>query len=280
MKSDLWKKGIVFAIISLFIGASVIPSISGNLMDTNQIQSANSDSSNIRTALVLHTVEWQADEITSDMPIIKEDVDGVILRCFLQCAGYNVVYKENEEVDLNYIKNNLSADFIFYFGHGGYHDTDNDLRKDTVFIVTGEGWTDETEGKYQFEYENGWIEKGRINGKDFICFSPDLIRYYYNESAPQSLPADSLVFFATCDSIPDFSMAKAFVDDAGAATYMGWDKHVNDWANVIVSHIVIFLLYKGWDVEEICDTIDYEANFHRLLFSKLNYYGNGNLTIT
>ncbi len=274
------RKKIGIFVFLLFVGVSILPTISGLILDMNISKYSKSNNINIKTAIILHPFEWQAQEIAGDMPIISEAIDASIISCFLENAGYNVIYKENEEVDLNFIKNNLSADLIFNFGHGKFADIDGDFKRDMVTISTGERWTDETPEKYSFEFANGWIMEGLVGGKNFIMYTPDIISYYYKESGLNVIPEDSLVFFATCDSIKDYSLAKAFVDDAGADSFIGWSGHVLEWPNVIISHIVFFLLYKGWTVEKICDVIEYGWHpIHMLFQIKLGFYGNGNWNI-
>jgi hypothetical protein len=61
---------------------------------------------------------------------------------------------------------------------------------------------------------------------------------------------------------------------------MGWSGKSADWTNVIDSHIAIFLLCKGWTVEQICNTIGYGWSLkHIIMKTKFCYYGDGDLII-
>jgi hypothetical protein len=75
---------------------------------------------------------------------------------------YSIEYLANQAVDVTYIKNNLSADVIYMNTHAGYFDVDGDHQADAVVIATGELWTNETEQKYAYDYQNHLIVKGRV----------------------------------------------------------------------------------------------------------------------
>lgn len=232
--------------------------------------------STVRRALVLHPFYWQVIKQVN-CPLLAS---GAFLKFRLRIAGLSVVdYKEDEEVNIDFIKSGLVADVVFNFGHGGYRDLDGDSKKDTVVLCSGEPWTNDTPQKYLFEYNRGWIVKSGIRDgnstKYFVGYCPGLIKYYYTNSFRDG----TLIFMATCDSLKDCDMAKAFVDDAGADAYIGWTGHALSWPNAIVSHTAIRLLSKGWTVEKVCNKIGYGCLLHIILGCRLAYYGDGRLTI-
>lgn len=184
--------------------------------------------------------------------------------------GYNIVYLSNEDVDLRYVENNLSAEIVYMNTHAGYWDVDGDQIPDTVVIGTGEYWTDETTQKYQFEYDNKMIVEGMVGDISYIAFTPDLIEYYYNSS---DFP-NSLIYMATCDATHDDSMANAFLE-SGADVYMGWTQDTMFWTNSITSSFAFRLLTRGFTVKQVCRIIR-SGGFYNFIFrSKLTYYGNG-----
>jgi len=186
--------------------------------------------------------------------------------------GYNVVYLSNECVDLNFIKNNLSAEIVYINTHAGYFDLDNDNISESVVVATGEHWTNETTIKYQFEYENKMIVEGRVGNNSFVAFTPNLINYYYN---PGDLP-NSLVYMATCYATYDDSMAQVFLDK-GASAYIGWNKNTFFWTNSITSVLAFRLFINGFSVKQVCKLIGFGGFMNFLLLqSKLTYYGDGN----
>jgi len=185
--------------------------------------------------------------------------------------GYNIVYLSNEAVDLSYIKFNLSAEIVYINTHAGYWDIDGDNQPDTVVISTGEHWTNETPQKYQFEYENQMIVKGRVGDNTFIAFTPALIDYYYE---PGDFP-NSLIYMASCYVTYDDSMAQVFLDK-GASAYVGWNKNTIFWTNSMTSVRSFRLLTYGFTVKQVCNLIRSGGLINFFLLSKLTYYGNGN----
>ena len=188
--------------------------------------------------------------------------------------GYNIVYLSNEDVDLSYIKSNLSAEIVYMNTHAGYWDIDGDNVSDTVVISTGEHWTNETHIKYKFEYENQMIVEGRVGDQNFIAFTPALIEYYYS---PGDFP-NSLIFMATCYAAYDNSMGKVFLDN-GASAYIGWNQNTIFWTNSITSVRAFRLLSYGFTVKQVCKLIRSGGLINFFLQSKLTYYGDGNLKI-
>ncbi|MCK5458989.1 MAG: hypothetical protein KAI20_03800, partial [Thermoplasmatales archaeon] len=59
----------------------------------------------------------------------------------LLAKDYNIAYVANEDVDLPYIRSNLTAEILYMNTHAGYWDIDGDQQADTVVIGTGEYWT-------------------------------------------------------------------------------------------------------------------------------------------
>ncbi len=184
--------------------------------------------------------------------------------------GYNIVYLANQDVDLPYVKNNLSAEIVYMNTHAGYWDIDGDQIPDTVVVGTGEYWTNETPQKYQFEYENQMIVKGMVGDISFIAFTPALIEYYYG---PGDFPR-SMVYMATCDATHDASMANAFLE-SGADVYVGWNQDTVFWTNSITSAFAFRLFTRGFTVKQVCRLIRSGGFYNFLLRSKLTYYGNG-----
>ena len=185
--------------------------------------------------------------------------------------GYNIVYLSNEAVDLSYIKFNLSAEIVYINTHAGYWDIDGDNQPDTVVISTGEHWTNDTPVKYQFEYDNQMIVKGRVGDITFIAFTPALIDYYYK---PGDFP-NSLIYMASCYVTYDDSMAQVFLDK-GASAYVGWNKNTIFWTNSITSVRSFRLFTYGFTVKQVCKLIRSGGLINFFLLSKLTYYGNGN----
>jgi len=183
---------------------------------------------------------------------------------------YSIDYVANQAVDLNYVKNNLSADIIYMNTHAGYFDVDGDSQADAVVIATGEVWTNETELKYAYEVQNHLIVKGMVGDLAFVAFTPAFIEEYYTE---KRFP-DSLVFMATCYALSDTSMAQEFLD-AGARVYMGWSQNTVFWTNSRTSvHAFRFLSY-GLDVQQVCWLIRSGGFYNWLFRSALMFVGDG-----
>jgi hypothetical protein len=183
---------------------------------------------------------------------------------------YSIEYLANEAVDLEYIRNNLSADIIYMNTHAGYFDVDGDHKADAVVIATGEFWTNETEQKYAFDYQNKLIVKGLVGIQGIVAFTPAFIDYYY---VPGDFP-DSLVYMATCYATYDASMAQVFLD-AGASVYIGWSQNTVFWTNSKTSVNAFRLLANGLAAQQVCSLIGYGGLYNWLFHSKLIYYGDG-----
>jgi len=183
---------------------------------------------------------------------------------------YSFEYRANQAVDLDYIRNNLSADIIYMNTHAGYFDIDGDQQADAVVIATGELWTNDTEEQYGFDYQHQFIVKGLVGNQAFIAFTPLFIEYYYTDGA---FP-DSLVFMATCYALFDTSMAEAFLH-AGASVYMGWSQNTVFWINSRTSVDAFALLSYGLTVQQVCRLIRSGGFYNWLFHSKLIYQGNG-----
>ena len=183
---------------------------------------------------------------------------------------YSIEYLANEAVDLSYLRHNLSADIIYMNTHAGYFDVDGDHQADAVVIATGEFWTNETEQKYAFDYQNKLIVKGMVGNQGIVAFTPAFIDYYY---APGDFP-DSLVYMATCFATYDSSMAQEFLD-AGASVYMGWSQNTVFWTNSKTSVNAFRLMANGFAVQQVCKLIGSGGFYNWLFHSKLIYYGDG-----
>jgi hypothetical protein len=180
------------------------------------------------------------------------------------------MYRENQAVDLSFIRYNLSADIIYMNTHAGYFDVDGDHQADAVVIATGELWTNETEQEYAFEYQNKLIVRGMVGDQGVIAFTPAFIEYYYK---PGTL-SESLVYMATCYATYDESMAQKFID-AGASAYVGWPQNTMFWTNSKTSVSAFRLLLNGFTVHQVCTLIGYGGFYNWLFHSKLSYYGDG-----
>lgn len=183
---------------------------------------------------------------------------------------YSIHYVANQAVDLNYVKNNLSATIIYMNTHAGYFDIDGDSQADAVVIATGELWTNETEIKYAYEVQNHLIVKGMVGDLELVAFTPAFIEEYYAE---KRFP-DSLVFMATCYALLDTSMAQEFLD-AGAQVYMGWSQNTVFWTNSRTSVQAFRLLSYGFDVQQVCRLIRSGGFYNWLFHSKLTFAGDG-----
>lgn len=188
---------------------------------------------------------------------------------------YSIEYLANHAVDLNFIRYNLSADIIYMNTHAGYFDVDGDQQADSVVIATGELWTNETEQKYSFDFQNHLIVKGVVGNKVFVAFTPAFIEYYYSDGDLQ----DSLVFMATCYALYDTSMAEKFLD-AGASVYIGWSHNTVFWLNSRTSVNAFRLLSFGLTVQQVCRLIRSGGFYNWVLHSKLIYHGNGSHRIS
>lgn len=187
---------------------------------------------------------------------------------------YSIEYVANQAVDLLYIKNNLSADIIYMNTHAGYFDVDGDHQAESVVIATGEIWTNETEQKYAYDYENSLIVKGMVGDQGIVAFTPAFIEHYY---AQRPFP-DSLVFMATCYALYDTTMGQAFLD-AGAKVYVGWSENTVFWTNSRTSVQTFRLLSYGLTVQQVCRLIRSGGFYNWLLHSKLLYVGDGDYRI-
>jgi hypothetical protein len=265
------KKQVILSIISLFLLLN-ISSIQAETFQTSiqiNIMSEPSDSINTSysssnsegyTALILNPSE----NIYGNRHCLK------IINRLIKC-GYNILYLSDENVDLSFIKSNLTEEIIYFNTHAGYWDLDGDNISDTVVISTGEHWTNETPQKYQFEYENKMIIEGHVGDKTFVAFTPALIEYYYN---PEDFP-NSLIYMATCYASYDNSMAKVFLDK-GASAYIGWNQNTVFWTNSLSSVRAFRLFSYGLKVKQVCNLIRSGGILNFFLQSKLTYYGDGN----
>jgi hypothetical protein len=183
---------------------------------------------------------------------------------------YSIGYLANQAVDLPFIKTNLSADIIYMNTHAGYFDVDGDHQADAVVIATGEFWTNNTEQKYAFDYQNKLIVKGMVGDQGIVAFTPAFIEHYFSSDG---FP-DSLVFMATCYALSDSSMAQAFLT-TGAGVYMGWSQNTVFWTNSIVSVQAFRLFSMGFSVQQVCSLIRSGGFYNWLFRSKLSYYGDG-----
>jgi hypothetical protein len=183
---------------------------------------------------------------------------------------YSIEYLANQAVDVTYVKNNLSADVIYMNTHAGYFDVDGDHQTDAVVIATGELWTNETEQKYAYEYQNHLIVKGMVGNQGFVAFTPSFIKEYYTQ---KQFP-DSLVVMATCYALYNPSMAQEFLD-AGARVYMGWSQNTVFWTNSKTSAQVFRFLSYGLTVQQVCRLIRSGGFYNWLFHSKLIYIGDG-----
>lgn len=183
---------------------------------------------------------------------------------------YSIEYLANEAVDLSYLRHNLSADILYMNTHAGYFDVNGDHQADAVVIATGEFWTNETEQKYAFEYQNKLIVKGMVGNQGIVAFTPAFIDYYYTQD---DFP-DSLVYMATCFASYDSSMAQEFLD-AGASVYMGWSQNTMFWTNSKTSINAFRLLANGMTIQQVCRLIGSGGFYNWLFHSKLIYYGDG-----
>ena len=183
---------------------------------------------------------------------------------------YSIEYLANQAVDINYLRQNLSADIVYMNTHAGYFDVDGDQQADAVVIATGELWTNETAQKYPYEYQHQMIIKGMVGDQGYVAFTPAFIEHYYAE---ESLP-DSLIFMATCYAVYDSSMAQPFLD-AGASVYVGWSNNTVFWTNSRTSVHAFRLFSMGLTVQQICRLIRSGGFYNWLFHSKLVYVGDG-----
>ena len=219
---------------------------------------------NGQTALILNPVEY----------LYGDRVCQKIMNN-LETVGYTVIYKTDDEIDLTYIEDNLSASIIYMNTHAGYWDINGDTTPDVVVIGTGEPWTDETAHRHQFEYDNNMIVRGQVGDHSFVAFTPTLIDHYYQ---PDEFP-DSLIYMATCHATYDDSMAEAFLD-TGARSYMGWTQNTVFWTNSVTSVWVFRLLCHGFTVNQVCRLIRSGGLLNFFFRSALTYYGDGSHRIT
>jgi hypothetical protein len=187
---------------------------------------------------------------------------------------YSIEYLSNQAVDLPFVKTNLSADIVYMNTHAGYFDVDGDYQADAVVIATGEFWTNDTEQKYAFDYQNKLIVKGMVGDQGIVAFTPAFIEHYYSSDG---FP-DSLVFMATCYALCDSSMAQAFLN-TGADVYMGWSQNTVFWTNSIVSVHAFRLLSMGFSVQQVCSLIRSGGFYNWLFHSRLSYFGDGTYRI-
>ena len=88
---------------------------------------------------------------------------------------YFIEYLANKVVDLLYLRRDLSADIIYMNTHTGYFDVDDNHQAEAEVIATGGFWTNETEQKYAFDYQNKLIVKGMVDTKGSVAFTPAFI---------------------------------------------------------------------------------------------------------
>lgn len=184
--------------------------------------------------------------------------------------GYSIEYRANDAVDVPFLRQNFSADIVYMNTHAGVLDVDGDHIADAVVIATGEFWTNDTEQKYEFEYQNNLIVKGMIGTQGVVAFTPAFIDYYYD---PGDF-SDALVYMATCHATYDSSMAQTFLN-ASAAAYMGWSASTVFWTNSRTSVSAMRLLTCGLSVAQVCRLIRAGGIMNWLFHSQLMYYGDG-----
>lgn len=192
----------------------------------------------------------------------------------LMKKGYAITYRANTDVDLPYLRCNLTADILYMDTHAGYWDLDGDHQSDAVVIASGEAWTNETPQQYPFEYANHFIVEGVAGEHHFIAFTPAFIDYYYTT---HRFP-DTLVYMATCYATYDASMAQAFLT-TGAAAYVGWSQNTVFWTNSRTSVLAFRLFTAGWTTKQVCTFIGSGGFYNWLFHSKLVFFGDGTHTI-
>ena len=145
----------------------------------------------------------------------------------------------------------------------------SDHQADAVVIATGEFWTNETEQKYVFDFQNKLIIKDMAGNQGIVAFTPAFIDYYLNSA---DFP-DSLVYMAICFATCDASMVQEFLD-VGASVYMGWSQNSVFWTNSKTSVNVFRWLANGLVVQQVRRLIGSGGFYNWLFHSKLMYYGN------
>ncbi len=218
----------------------------------------------IKTALILNPSEYMYGDLHCKK--IQQNLENI---------GFTVIYQADDTVDIEYLKQELDVDVVYFNTHAGYWDTDGDAQPDTMVVATGEHWTNETETKYSFEIAQHMVVKGVIAENEFVCLTPTFIEYYYTN---QSFP-ESLIYMATCEAAYDTSLADVFLSN-GAETYIGWSGSTMFWTNSITSVLAFSLFSHGWSVQQVTKLIRYGGVYNRMLRSKLTYFGNGELVIT
>ncbi len=188
--------------------------------------------------------------------------------------GYNINYLSDEDVNLNFTKNCLAEEIVYFNTHAGYWDTNGDGIEDAVVIATGELWSDNTEDIYEFEYENEMIVEGFVGNNSFVCFTPLFIKYYYENNKF----SDSLIYMATCHATYDDSMANAFLE-SGAEVFIGWSGNTLFWTNSLTSSLAFKMLTLGFNVKQVCKIIRFGGIYNRILGAKLIYFGDGDYAI-
>ena len=196
-----------------------------------------------------------------------------IISRLLKYKNIATTYIGDQDVNLQYIQQNLSADIIYLNTHAGFWDLNGSQRTESVIIATGEEWTNDTPSKYSFEYTNQFIVEGMVGKTGYIAFTPALIEYYYNNTAFN----DSLIYMATCHALHDSSMASVFLDK-DAAVYLSWTQDTVFWTNSLTSIWTFRLLSLGISIESICKIIGRGGFYNWLFDSKLSYLGDGNYT--
>jgi hypothetical protein len=236
---------------------SILPEASQKTLATS-ITNTTNQGSETQTALVLNPEQYVygARSCTTIAQILTQH-------------DYTVRYEENTNVDLNFIRTNLSADILYLNTHAGHWDIDSDGVADTVVIATGEPWTNKTKEQYAFDFQQGFIVEGVVGNRSFIAFTPAFIQYYYNHSLPASL-----IFMATCEATADSSMADSFLSE-GAAVYVGWTSSTTFWTNEITSVVAFRLLSHQLPIDLICTLIRSGGLYNWIFHSRLTYYGDG-----
>jgi hypothetical protein len=207
--------------------------------------------------------DWEnTDANTTQNKIIQNE---------LEYGGYDVEYrsKSKSEFTLYELENIHEYGVIYIDSHGGANDGNG------INVLTGEEISDEVMTYFRDKYGKNYVSMigwhtfyENINGQEvptetYFTIYPNFI----TETAKNEYYPKSLVYFGTCYSLADTSMADAFIY-RGAYAYCGYTgKSLSD--NDVDMSVFHYLLYGGWD---LLSAINYSIPTPPLNFYAAHFY--------
>ena len=193
-----------------------IPSLLNINGDENEIQN--------NKAIVLGAFNWDFG-VTDDAPGIQQILTNT------SCPSIDVTYLLDNSVTVGVMKTLNQYGIIVMTSHGDtYYNGILSLWQDKwgwnypfgqVVILTGEQATTANRAANEIDLKQGRLAITSSSSGGYYAVLPSFIRHYAGEGY-----GNSLIYFGSCRSTYNSSMADAFLDN-GANTYLGYSEYVD-----------------------------------------------------